>query len=96
MNDRIRKRRMILAKKRRAKGIMHNQTMPCGNGNDFNSPNVSRISPVLEDKDKKQPDETMDTDMMDNSILKNLELDLEDNAAMPSDGENVEDDPEKL
>jgi len=52
---------------------------------------MSRIS----DFDKAQ-NETMDADIMDNSILKNLDRDLDENEGMPSDGEEVEDDPDKL
>lgn len=83
MEERIRARKLNIArKKREAKQggtDIQNLTMPC----EFNSPNMSRISEF-----NNMQNETMDADIMDNSILKNLEDDLDDNGGMPSDGED--------
>ena len=91
MKERLRRRKLELARKRReAQNDNQNQTMPC----EFNSPNLSRISPDQKDESKMgfEQDETINTDMMDSSFLQNL--DKLDNNGMPSDGD--EDDIEKL
>lgn len=90
MMERIRRRKLELArKKREMRNDMQNQTMPTSL---FDSPNLSRIT----DGNDYNNDKTMDAELMENSILNNLDKDLDENEGMPSEGEDLEDDPEKL
>ena len=93
MKERIRKRKLDLIKRRRLGGTdsIHNQTAPVGLGHDLASPNLSRISGG-ENKLSGQ-NETIDAEMMDSSMLNNLNQDL-DVDARDSDGEYDEEDPE--
>lgn len=78
----------MLQRKMKGKGkslafAIGNKTVLVEGDNHFNSPNLSRISPegdLSRNISNDGQNETMEQDLGDNSILRNLDDDIDDNA----------------